>query len=103
MCRLLFWSSWIRLLGLSGALAELAVEEQQAGAVRAGALELLDQQARGLLLLDLLAHEVLEQRQAGVILLGVRERDEGVDALGHLALVGERVLEQLEHRGEIAG
>src|SRR6266850_6375676 len=92
-----------RSVGIRDALGELAVEEQEGRTLVARALELLGELRGGLLLLDLLAHEPLQQRQAREVAFAGRERMELVDAVRHLALVAQRLLEDLAQRAELGG
>jgi hypothetical protein len=92
-----------RGLGGAAALAQLAIQHQQSGAVLADHPELLCQQAAGLLLLHLLLDEPVEEDPAGEVALVHGETVDRVDAGRHLLLVPVGLLEDLPGRGEVGG
>src|SRR5512147_3033661 len=84
--------------GLSAA-AELAVEHVEAGGVGPDQTERLDDLPAGLLLLDLLGDEPLEERLRGVVLFLRRELVERVDAGRDQRLLLDGRFEGGERRG----
>src|SRR5699024_4417853 len=82
---------------------QAAIDAQQASAVVANQLDLVDNFGNGVLFLDLLVHKPVQDGAGVQVLNFVSDADDLADVLGDLLLVSVRCLESIEWGGCLQG